>query len=76
MIQETKEETLCEQMKSDTGDRISFDHGGKHNNLLYSQKMSLYGVMEYQNIRFGNQENEIVYGDGSKDATIMAINQT
>ena len=38
--------------------------------------MSLYGVMEYQNIRFGNQENEIVYGDGSKDATIMAINQT
>ena len=32
-IREIKNESLREQMKPTSGDKISFDHGGKHNDL-------------------------------------------
>jgi len=60
-IHEIKNESLREQMKPTSGDKISFDHGGKHNDLNAAFELSLQGVYDYQKTHFGGQGNEPVF---------------
>lgn len=48
MIRELKQEALREQMKPTSGDKISFSDGGKHNDLLHGEALSLEAVFQYQ----------------------------
>jgi len=67
MIQKTKEEALAEQMKTTSGDKISFDHGGEHNDLLHGFELSLQGVYDYQKSSFGITGADIAYGGESEN---------
>jgi hypothetical protein len=79
-IREIKDESLREQMKPTVGDKISFDHGGKHNDLNAAFEMSMQAVYDYQKNNFGNHGNDIVYGgsddgmDGLSDSDVMINN--
>ena len=53
ILRELKQESLREQMKPISGDRISFSDGGKHNDLLHAQSLSLKAVLEYQKVNGG-----------------------
>ena len=66
-IREIKAESLREQMKPTSGDKISFDHGGKHNDLNAGFELSLQAVYDYQKGNFGQHGNEIEFGGGGED---------
>ena len=67
-------------MKPTSGDKISFDHGGKHNDLNAGFELSLQGVYDYQKNNFGKHGNEIVfggttenYGESTEDVMINSM---
>ena len=60
LIREIKGEALREQMKPTSGDRVSFDHGGAHNDLLHGFELSLQGVMDYQKHGFGKHGSKVI----------------
>jgi len=47
MIRQLKQESLREQMRPAVGDKISFSDGGKHNDLLHGEALSLKAVYDY-----------------------------
>ena len=67
LIRELKTESLREQMRP-IGDKISFSDGGKHNDLLHAQAMSLKGVFDYQRrVGIGTAGNSTLIGVGAGD---------
>jgi len=67
LIREMKQESLRE-MTRPVGDKISFSDGGKHNDLLHAQALSLKGVYDYQaRVGFGNSGNSTLFGYGAGD---------
>ena len=66
-IREMKIESLREQMKPTSGDKISFSDGGKHNDLLHGEALSLKGAYDYQKrAGFGNGQDSL-FGYGATD---------
>lgn len=67
LIRELKTESLREQMRP-IGDKISFSDGGKHNDLLHAQAMSLKGVFDYQRrAGIGASSQSSLFGMGAGD---------
>lgn len=66
MIRELKQESLREQLKPSLGDKISFSDGGKHNDLLHGQALSLKAVYEYTKNHSGFGQHSKLFGfDGA-----------
>lgn len=66
MIRELKQESLREQMKPTMGDKVSFSDGGKHNDLLHGQALSLKAVYDYTKSHSGFGMHSSLFGfDGA-----------
>lgn len=66
MVREMKQEALREQMRPTSGDKISFSDGGKHNDLLHGEALSLEGVFQYQRGTSGFGNHSQLFGfDGA-----------
>lgn len=61
-IREIKQESLREQMKPTMGDKISFSDGGKHNDLLHGQALSLLAVYDYTKNHQGFGQHSKLFG--------------
>ena len=70
MVREIKTESLREQMKPTTGDKISFSDGGKHNDLLHGQALSLKAVYEYTKSHSGFGQHSTLFGFDGASATL------
>lgn len=66
-IKELKIEALREQMKPTSGDKISFSDGGKHNDLLHGEALSLKGVYDYQKRAGFGRGRDSLFGYGASD---------
>lgn len=77
LIREIKVESLREQIRP-TGDKISFSDGGKHNDLLHGQALSLKGVYDYQKrAGFGATRNSLFgYGGTSQYDSRSSMQKT
>ena len=66
LLREIKTESLREQTKPTTGDKISFSDGGKHNDLLHGQALSLKAVFDYTKSHSGFGQHSSLFGfDGA-----------
>lgn len=69
-IRQLKQESLREQMKPSTGDNISFTDGGKHNDVLHGQALSLKACYDYQMVHGGFGQHSKLFGFDGAGATL------